>query len=54
MMSKCVVCGAETILLVNDVPICTRCDQVRDLENLKREGQELDPPHIRGKTSSAG
>ncbi len=25
-MAKCVRCGAETILLVNGVPVCTDCD----------------------------
>lgn len=26
-MAKCARCGAETILLVNDVPFCTDCDK---------------------------
>ena len=27
-MAKCVHCGAETILHVNGVPVCTDCDRM--------------------------
>lgn len=29
-MHKCVLCGADTILFINDFPICVKCDEERE------------------------
>lgn len=31
-MEKCVLCGADTILLVNGVPTCLQCDTKSEAE----------------------
>ncbi len=29
-MHKCVLCGADTILFINGIPICVECDEERE------------------------
>lgn len=37
MMAACVRCGAETMLFVNEVPLCIECDAKNDSENSERD-----------------
>ena len=31
-MHKCVLCGVDTILLINGVPICVECDEELEMK----------------------
>jgi hypothetical protein len=44
-VAKCAWCGAETILHINGVPICTACDDKREAEKTGRKpsGREAAP-----------
>jgi uncharacterized Zn finger protein (UPF0148 family) len=51
-MLPCSVCGAPTLLLVNGVPICSRCDDEREARR-KQEAAEADAKawdQLKGKT----
>jgi len=34
-MHKCVLCGADTILFINGLPICVECDEEREKKTLQ-------------------
>lgn len=41
-MEKCVYCGTDTMLRVNGVPICVKCDAIREAGG--KPPQREDPP----------
>ena len=44
-MEKCVICGAETMLIVGGVPMCVRCDDERERRGkTKGDAQSGKPP----------
>jgi hypothetical protein len=45
-MAKCVVCGAETNLFVNKVPICAKCDDEQEKKRMKEESEKEHPPTL--------
>ncbi len=47
-MVKCVDCGADTILYVNGVPVCRKCDQERDQKDQAQQKQLHPNPPSKG------
>src|SRR5689334_24558600 len=46
-MKKCARCGADTVLFVNGIPLCVRCDTEIDEAQARKEAQgskEAHPP----------
>ena len=43
-MAKCVRCGAETAMLLNDVPVCVACYHA-DRDRLRREIEKKEEDH---------
>jgi len=43
-MAKCVVCGADTSLFVNMVPLCPACGALQEAKRKQEESGEKPPP----------
>jgi hypothetical protein len=51
-MTKCVFCGTETVLHVNGVPMCLKCDQQREQKREEAEGEKK--KSVQSQTQSSG
>jgi len=58
-VAKCIQCGSETQMYVDEVPLCIACDEAREHEALNQNradpaNEEADPRRTRGCLSVRG